>query len=164
MAKPTKNATPICIFLTILSIVGIILGLLYQQALIPIILLIPTAIYEVYRTEGKSTKAAAWGMLALLIAELVFVFFNIDLDLAEFLGKSTTYIRGYRVPLGNIQVISPTLMAVLSVVLISNNRGRFTRWLAGIIFVNAFAIIYTVDPTVFQELIKLAIDEGLNKI
>ena len=164
MAKPTKNATPICIALTILSIIGIILGLIYQQALIPIILLIPTAIYEVYRTEGKSTKAAAWGMLILLIAELIFVFFNIDFDLAEFLGRSTTYIRGYRIPLGNIQVISPTLMAVLSVVLITNTRGRYTRWLAAIIFVNAFAIIYTVDPTVFQELIKLAVDEGLKKL
>lgn len=164
MAKPTKHATPICIILTILSIIGIILGLIYQQALFPIILLVPTAIYEVYRTEGKSTKAASWGMLGLLIAELIFVFFNIDFDLAEFLGKSITYVRGYRIPLGNIQVISPTLMAVLSIVLITNTRGRYTRWLAAIIFINAFVIIHTVDPIVFQELIKLAVDEGLRKL
>ncbi len=163
MAKPTKHATPICIALTIIAALGIILGLAFAQPLIPIILLIPTAIYEVYRTEGTSTKAASWGMLGLLIAELIFVIFGIDFDLAQFLGRSTTYIRGYSIPLGNIQVIGPSLMAVLSVILISNTRGRYTRWLAGIILTTAFAIIYTVDPTIFQELLKLAVDEGLRK-
>ncbi len=164
MAKPTKHATPICIVLTVVAALGIIFGLIYSQPLIPIILLVPTAIYEVYRTEGRSTKVAAWGMLGLLVAELLFVIFGIDFDLAEFLGKSTTYIRGYRIPLGNIQVISPSLMAVLSIVLITNTRGRYTRWLAAIIFVTAFAIIYTVDPTVFEELMKLAVDEGLKRL
>jgi cytochrome c biogenesis protein CcdA len=164
MAKPTKHATPICIALTIIAALGIILGLVFVQPLIPIILLIPTAIYEVYRTEGKSAKAASWGMLGLLIAELLFVLFGIDFELAQFLGRSATYIRGYSIPLGNIQVISPSLMAVLSVVLISNTRGRYTKWLAAIIFTTAFAIIYTVDPTIFQELLKLAVDEKLRKL
>lgn len=164
MAKPYQNATPICIGLTILAVIGVVLGLIYSQPLIPVILLIPTAIYEVYRTEGRTTKAAAWGMLGLLIAELLFVTFGIDLDLAEFLGRSTTYIRGYRIPLGNLQVISPTLMAVLSIVLMTNTRGRYTRWLAAIIFFTAFAIVYTVDPTVFEELMKLAVDEGLRRL
>ena len=164
MAKPTKHATPICIGLTVLAVLGIIFGLAYSQPLIPIILLIPAAIYEVYRTEGKSTKAASWGMLILLIAELVFVIFGIDFNLAEFLGRDSTYVRGYRIPLGNLQVISPSLMAVLSVVLMTNTRGRYTRWLAAIIFFTAFAIIYTVDPTVFEELLKLAVDEGLKRL
>lgn len=163
MAKPYKNATPICITLTIVAALGIIFGLIYSQPLIPIILLLPAAIYEVYRTEGKSTKAASWGMLGLLIAELVFVLFNISFDLAEFVGQSSTYIRGYKIPLGDVKVISPTAMAVLSVVLISNTRGRYTKWLAGIIFVTAFAIIYTLDPTLFQELIRMAAREALQE-
>ncbi len=164
MAKPYQNATQICIGLTILAAVGIILGLIYSQPIITVILLLPTAAYEVYRTEGRSTKAAAWGMLGLLIAQLLFVVFEININLAEFLGRSTTYIRGYRVPLGDIQVISPSLMAVLSLVLINNTRGRYTRWLALIIFVTAFAIIYTVDPAGFNDMLKLAVDEGLRKL
>lgn len=164
MAKPTKNATLICTILTIIAGISIILGLVYSQPLIPIILLIPTAIYEVYRTEGRSTKAASIGMLGLLIAELFFVLFNIDFDLAEFLGRSTTYIRGYRIPLGNIQVISPSLMAVLSIVLMTNTRGKYTKWLAAIILVTAFAIIYLVDPTGFEDMMRLAIDEGLKRL
>jgi hypothetical protein len=150
--------------LTILAGLGIILGLVFTEPLIPVILLLPAAVYEVYRTEGKSTKAASWGMLGLLIAELVFVVFGISLDLAEFLGKSSAYVRGYRVPFGDIKVVSPALMAVLSVVLITNTRGRYTKWLAGIIFVTAFAIIYTVDPLLFGELIKLAVNEGLRRL
>lgn len=164
MAKPYQNAGKICIFLTILAILGIILGLIYGQPLIIIISLLPTAVYEVYRTEGKSTKAASWGMLGLLIAELVFVFFDLSFDLAQFLDRSSTYIQGYKVPFGDIKVISPSLMAVLSIVLISNTRGRYTRWLAGIIFVTAFAIVYALDPTIFEELIKIAIDEALSNL
>ncbi len=164
MAKPYKNATTICIVLTVVAGLGIVLGLIYSEPLIPIILLIPVAIYEVYRTEGKSTKAASWGMLALLVVELLFVVFGISFDLAAFLGRSSAHIRGYRVPFGDIKVISPALMAVLSLVLIANTRGRYTRWLAGIIFVTAFAIIYTVDPILFEELIKTAINEALRRI
>lgn len=164
MAKPTKHATTICIILTILAAIGIILGLVYSSPLITVILLIPTAVYEVYRTEGKSTKAAAWGMLGLLIAQLLFVLFDISFDLAEFLGRSTTYVRGQRVPLGDIKVVSPSLMAALSLVLISNTRGRYTKWLAAIILVTAFAIIYSVSPTLFEEMIKLAVDEGLKRL
>lgn len=164
MAKPYQNATTICIILTILAAIGIILGLIYSNAIITVILLIPAAIYEVYRTEGRSTKAAAWGMLGLLIAQLFFVFFDISFDLAEFLGRSTTYVRGRRVPLGDIKVVSPSLMAVLSLVLISNTRGRYTIWLAVIILVTSFAIIYTVSPTLFEEMIRLAVDEGLKRL
>jgi hypothetical protein len=164
MAKAYKNATPICIILTIVAALGIIFGLIYSQPLIPIILLLPATIYEVYRTEGKSTKAASWGMLGLLVAELIFVLFNINFDLAQFIGQSSTYIQGYSIPLGDIKLISPTAMAVLSIVLITNTRGRYTRWLAGIIFVTAFAIIYTLDPTIFQKLIRMAAREALQEL
>lgn len=164
MAKPYQNATLICSILTAVAVIGIILGLIFTNPLITVILLIPTAVYEAYRTEGKSTKAASWGMLGLLIAELLLVTFNIRFDLGSFLGRSSTYFRGYRVPFGDIQVISPTLMAVLSIVLINNTRGRYTKWLAAIIFATSFAIIHTVDPTILEELIKLAINEGLRKL
>lgn len=164
MAKPYQNATPICITLTVIAAIGILLGLINMSPLIPVIFLLPAAVYEVYRTEGRSTKAASWGMLGLLIAELLFLVFNINFDLAKFLDRSYTYIEGYKVPFGDIKIISPTLMAVLSVVLISNTRGRYTRWLAVIIFVTAFAIIYTIDPNLFQELFKMALNEGIDRL
>jgi len=82
MAKPTKNATPICIALSVLAAVGIIIGILAKIALIPMIFLLPTIIYEIYRTEGKYTKWASWGLLGVFIGEVVLIIFNITFDSA----------------------------------------------------------------------------------
>jgi hypothetical protein len=164
MAKPTKYAPHICVAVTILALIGIIVGLLRDSTLIIVALLLPTTIYEVYRTEGKSTKASSILMLVLLIAQIFLVIFNIEFNIAEFLGTSQEYIGGYLVPLGQITVVGPTLMAILAIILFIRTRGKFTRWLAAVIFVTAFAIIYSVDPSIFQELLKYGVQEGMRRI
>lgn len=164
MAKPTKYAPHICMGVTILAVIGIIIGLLRDSTLIIVILLLPAAIYEVYRTEGKSTKASSVIMLLLLVAQIFLVLFNVEFNLAEFLGTSQEYIGGYLVPLGEITVVGPTLMAVLAVILFVRTRGKFTRWLAVTIFITAFAIIYSVDPEIFTELFKYGVQEGVRRI
>lgn len=164
MAKPTKYAPHICTAVTILAVIGIIVGLLRGSTLIIVILLLPATIYEVYRTEGKSTKASSILMLVLLIAQIFLVLFNIEFNLAEFLGTSQEYIAGYLVPLGELTVVGPTLMAVLAVILSVRTRGKYTRWLAVVIFVTAFAIIYSVDPDIFTELLKYGVQEGMRRI
>ena len=80
MAKPTKYAIPICLVLSILSVIGIVWGMHVGNAIIPLIFLIPTIIYEVYRTEGESTTLASWLLLALFIANFIVVVFNIQFD------------------------------------------------------------------------------------
>lgn len=91
--KPTKYAPHICTGVTIVALIGIIVGLLNGNALWPVILLLPAAFYEAYRTGGKSTK-----------------------------------------------------------------------WLAVTIFITSFAIVYTIDPDIFSELFKYALNEGLNRM
>lgn len=54
MARPTKHAGVICTILGIVALAGIVLGILLSAPLITIVLLIPTAVYEVYRT-GRSS-------------------------------------------------------------------------------------------------------------
>ncbi len=164
MAKPTKYAPHICVAVTILAVIGIVVGLLKGSTLAIVFLLLPAAAYEVYRTEGKSTKASSVIMLLLLIAQIFLVLFNVEFNLAEFLGTSQEYIGGYLVPLGQITVVGPTLMAVLAVILFVRTRGKFTRWLAAVIFITAFAIIYSVDPNIFQELLKYGVQEGMRRI
>ena len=73
MAKPTKYAPMICIILSILAVVGIILSLLLTSPLPAVFLLLPTVIYEVYRTEGASTKASSIIILIVLLFELVLI-------------------------------------------------------------------------------------------
>jgi hypothetical protein len=164
MAKPTKYAPHICIAVTILALLGVVLGLLRNNPLFIVIFLLPATIYEVYRTEGKSTKTSSVLMLILLIAQIFLIALNIDFNLAEFLGTTEEYVGGYLVPLGQLTVVGPTLMAVLAVILFIRTRGKYTRWLAAVIFITAFAVIYTVDPEIFQELLKYGVQEGMNRI
>lgn len=164
MAKPYQYATPICIVLSLLAFLGIIIGILESSPLIIIIFLFPTVIYEVYRTEGRSTKWASWGLLAIFIAEIFLIVANVSFDLAEFLGTSEGTLGGYAVPLGDIKVIGPAIMAVLSLILFTRTRGRYTRWLAVIIFIASFAIVYSLDPTVFRRLMRFGVKEGLRQI
>ena len=100
----------------------------------------------------------------LLVAQIFLLLFNIQFNLAEFLGTSQEYIGGYLVPLGDIVVVGPTLIAVLSVILFVRTRGVFTRWLAVVIFISAFAIIYSVDPELFTDLFKYGVQEGMRRI
>lgn len=129
-----------------------------------ILFLLPAAAYEVYRTEGVSTKWASVAMLLVLIAEIGLILFNVNFNLAEFLGQSEELVGGYWVPLGNIKVLGPTLLAVLSAILIARTRGRYTIWLAVIILVTSFAIVYTLDPTIFKELLRLGVKEGIQEL
>ncbi|MFU8826325.1 MAG: hypothetical protein ACNA70_02425 [Brevefilum sp.] len=163
MAKPTKYAPHLCTLFMVIAIIGIILGFIFKQPLIPIILLIPTAIYEAYRTEGKSTKTASIVLVVVLFAEIILVLFNIQFNLAEFFGSERQLIGGYWVPLGDLRIVGPTVMAALSVILYTRTRGIYTKWLAAIIFVTSFAIIYLIDPIVFQDLFEYGLQEALRR-
>ncbi len=164
MAKPYQYATHICLGLTLLAIIGIFCGLKTLNPLITMIFLLPTVLYEVYRTEGVSTKAASWGLLIVFILEILFILGNVSFDLASFLETEQRYIAGHAIPLGDIKVVAPTIMAALSAVLFARTRGKYTKWLAVIIFVSSFAIVYALDPAIFAKLLKLGVKEGLDKI
>lgn len=164
MAKPTKYATPICIGVSIAAFIGIVIGLLTKNPIWTIIFLLPAVVYEVYRTEGRSTKAASIGLLVVYILELILVLFRIEFDLAQYLGRTETYVASYRVPLGDLRVVGPAMMAVLSMVLYFRTRGKYTKWLAIIIFITSFAIVYTLDPEIFHTMIKMAFDQSGSKL
>jgi len=164
MAKPYENATPICIVLTVVALIGIIIGLATKIPLITILCLLPTVAYEVYRTEGESTKYASWGLLGVFIIEIILILFNVQFDLASYLGVSEQYISGYTVPLGDIKIVGPIIMAILSIVLLIRTRGKYTRWLAVNIIVASFALIYVLDPMIFQRYIQIASESLLRNI
>jgi hypothetical protein len=162
--KPTKYAPHICTTVTIVALIGIVVGLVTGNALWPVILLLPAAIYEAYRTGGKSTKAASLLLVGVLILEILLLAFGVSFNLVEFLGTTQQRIGGYWVPLGDITIVGPTVMAVLAVILFTKTRGKFTKWLAVTIFITCFAIVYTIDPETFNELLKYAVQEGLKRI
>ena len=164
MAKPYKSAVPICLALTGLAVIGAAMGIMRSSPLIVIAFLVPTVIYEVYRTEGASTKWASWVLLLVLAAEVLLIVADININVAEFLGSSQETVAGYTVPLGDVKIVAPAIMAVLAVILFTRTRRRYTRWLAVIIFFGAFAIVYVLDPTIFSTLVRFGIEEGLEKV
>ncbi len=164
MAKSYRHATLICIILSFLAALGIVWGLFQHEPLLIALFLLPTIIYEVYRTEGKSTKLASWGLLGIFILEILLILGKVNFDLAGFLGTKQKQLAGHAVPLGDIKVVTPTAMAILSLVLFTNTRGRYTKWLAVIIFITSFAIVYVLDPNLFARLLKIGVNEGLRQI
>lgn len=164
MARPYKYATPICLALTALAIIGAVLAFLLWNPLPLLILLLPTAIYEAYRTQGETTKWASWLLLLVVVAEVVLVIANVELDVAAYLGEEAAYVGGYEVPMGDLRVVAPAAMAVLAVILLIRTRGVYTKWLAVIIFLSAFAVVYTVDPSYFGRLLRVGVEEGLDVV
>ncbi|MBN2096220.1 hypothetical protein JW752_02355 [Candidatus Peregrinibacteria bacterium] len=164
MAKPFKNAGTICIVLSIIALIGILAGINYQMPLLTMFGLLPTVIYEVYRTEGESTKWASRGLLAVYVLEIIFIFKNISFNVADFLEKSEEYVKGYQVPLGDIKVVAPALMAILAIVLFTKTRGRYTKWLSVIIIITSFAIVYSLDPEIFKTFLKLGVNEAIDQL
>jgi hypothetical protein len=164
VAKPTKYATLICTIVSVLALTGIITGILMSKPLLIVIFLIPTAAYEVYRTEGPSTVWASWILLIVLILEIVLIVANINFDLASFFGESEKVVAGYTVPIGDIKIVGPIVIAILSIILFVRTRGRYTKWLAAVIFITCFAIVYAINPEIFKNLLGLAIDRGIESI
>ena len=164
MPKPTKYAPLICAIVSVLALMGIIIGLLTGHTLVIVFLLLPAVIYEVYRTEGESTKTSSVILLLILIAEIILILFNVHINLAEYFQDTEKSIAGFLIPLGDLKIVGPSIMAVLSVVLFIRTYGAFTKWLAVTIFITSFAIIYSIDPAIFKDLFKYAIEQGIDRI
>ncbi|MCK9368836.1 hypothetical protein M0R04_02550 [Candidatus Dojkabacteria bacterium] len=164
MAKPTEHAPLICTILTILAIVGAFISLATKSPIAVILFLLPTVGYEIYRTEGASTKISSIAIGVILVLEIVLIVFHIDFDLAKYLGQESSYIAGYDVPLGSLKIIGPAVIAVLSVILFLRTYGVFTKWLSVIIFIAAFVIVYSLDPVAFQGFLKLGIQKVVDSL
>ncbi|MDD5067349.1 MAG: hypothetical protein PHF84_09920 [bacterium] len=164
MPKPTKSAGVICTVCSILALAGIILGLMKSNPLIITFFLLPGVVYEVYRTEGKSTKLSSIILLVVFILEIILILFKINIDLSRFLGRSSTYVAHYNIPLGDIRVVGPGIMVVLSIILFLRTNGIYTKWLSVIIFITSFALIYTIDPVNFGKFLNTAVQSILYRL
>ena len=164
MPKPTTYATPICLGLTILAAIGLIIGWVNHSVILILLFALPAVVYEIYRTEGESTRWASWGLLAVIILEIFFIWRNVSFDLASYFNSTEQYIDGYLVPLGDIKVIGPLIIAVLAVILFFRTYGKYTKWLAVIIFISALAAVFILKPDIFKTLLPAMIQQGLYRL
>ena len=113
-ARTRKTAPLLCAAASLLALIGIILGLVFDRPLWIVVLLLPAAVYELIRTEGRSTRAASAILLVVLLALGVLLVFDVSFDLAAFFGAEVQTVAGYRLPLADVKVVAPALMAILS--------------------------------------------------
>jgi hypothetical protein len=139
-------------------VVGALIGMPADVPLLVIAAVTPSVLYEVYRTEGESTRWASWALLGALILETVFLVFGVSFDVGQFLGNSQQDVAGYQVPLGDVKLVGPALAGVCALVLLARTRGRYTKWLAVNIIVAMVALAYTIDSGALTDLIGM----GLN--
>ncbi|PKQ37909.1 MAG: hypothetical protein CVT59_04795 [Actinobacteria bacterium HGW-Actinobacteria-1] len=164
MARPTKNAPLICGILSAVVVLGVVIGLVAKSPIIVLLAMAPSVAYEVYRTEGETTRWASWTLAGVLVVEFFLIVFKISIDIGAFLGSSTEVVAGYSIPLGDLRIVGPALIAVCALILITRTRGVFTRWLAVNIIVAALALTYVLDPSVFTELLRQGAQEGLKQL
>jgi len=165
MAKPTKNAGLYCVILTIFTVILSIVAFHFHNPLWIIIGLLPTVIYEIYRTkEGATTEYSSILLLIILILEAILLIFKVNFDLATFLGEESKYIGGYYLPLGDIKIFGPILTAILSVVLFFRTAGIYTKWLSVIICIGSLTMVYIIDQSFFQSILKIIVNGLLDRI
>ena len=157
----TLSPAIVCTIMTIIVIIAVVLGYIYKNPLIIAFLLLPVAAYEVYRTRGIYTTMSAWIILIVLITEIILILFHINYDLGQFLNSSNAYVGGQYIPIGDIKILGPTLLAVFSIILLIRTYGPYTKWLSVIIFVSAFVMVYIMNPNIFRELIRNGIERAL---
>ncbi len=158
MPKSTKNAALICIVLTVIAGLGVAIGIWKLSPLAAIIGMIPAVIYEVYRTEGFTTKLASVGMLLVLVALVVMIAMNLSFSLAPYLSKFGI-TRAV-----DAKLAGPVIIAVLAVILLRRTAGIYTKWLAVVIFLAAVGLFYVLDPSIFHLILDLGAREGMKKV
>ncbi len=151
----------VCLILTILMIIGAFWGFAAKNPLVIAVFLLPVVVYEIYRTRGQYTTMSSWFLAIILVLEIIFIVFGINWDLGKYLNLEYSYIGGQYVPLGDIKILAPILLAVFSTILFLRTAGPYTKWLSVIIFTSAFTIIYLMSPEMFRELLRSSVQQIL---
>lgn len=159
MAKSTEHAALICGILTVIAAIGAAASIYWKQPLVIIVAALPAAAYELYRTEGFTTKLASAGVLAVLVAEIVLIVGKIEINIARFVGK---YVGS--MPVVDAKLAGPVIIALLAVMLVRRTAGIYTKWLAIVLLGAAVALFYTLDPALIAKFIKPALQEGARHI
>ena len=148
MARSTEHAALICAVLTIITAAGAAAAIYWKQPLAIIFAALPAAAYELYRTEGFTTRLASAGVLAVLAAEIVLIVGKIELNVARFVGS---YVGS--MPVVDAKLAGPVIIALLAVMLVRRTAGIYTKWLAIVLLGAAVALFYVLDPALISKFV-----------
>ncbi len=165
MAKEHTHAALICVIVTAVAAAGVAAGIFWKVPAAVIFAALPAAAYEAYRTEGIASKAASAGIVAILVFLGAAILGGFSLNIARLAGMTSVTIRTVRVPLGDVKILAPAVIAALSWMLLRRTGGVYTIWLAAVIFICSLGILYTLNADVLARFMRPEmIEQGLKTI
>jgi hypothetical protein len=150
----TKIPAIICTIITILVVIGLIASIIFKNPYYIIISMFLAAIYELWRTEGYYTKMESLGILVLVILEVLALKGIIKLDLAKELNTKEIYLAYRQFPLGDIRIILPIGMALVSLGLLWRTYGAYTKWLSILLVISSLVLLYLVNKAGLGQILQ----------
>ena len=145
MAAPTKHAGLICLILTVVTAAGGVGGWLLALPVVLVVALLPAVVYEVIRTEGRSTRISSVLIGIALLVQVAALLIPIQPDLTSVLGPNAANL-GLPASLLSLTGVLAVACVVLAVVLFTNSRGVYTRWMAVVAFLGSAGVLFLLAP------------------
>jgi len=140
MAKSSKNESPLCIICIIAAVAGVVEGYFLHNPLIPVLSLIPAAVFLIFYVDELTSGWAKWGFFIVINIEGMLLAKNIKIDVAHYLVKFTSDL-----PVMDLRIVLTILLAYFSYILARKTTGKYTRVLALSMLVCSMVIFYLVD-------------------
>jgi hypothetical protein len=146
----------ICLIMTAAAALGIFAGWSFKLPLIIILGALPAALYELFRTSGLFTKAAAMLLLGALLITAYLLISGSGVQLKDFINTDGTLLENIKTDRLDLKTLLMSFAAVLSVFLFLKTMGIYTKWLSIVLLVCSFAVIYISNSRLFSQLIDYA--------
>ena len=150
-----KTATTVCYVLTGIAIITLIVGIWLKNPYWVIAGIVPSALYEAWRTEGYYTKIASVVIAGLSVLEIFAILGTIKFNLAELAGQNYAYVAGENIPLGDIRFVFPIIAVILSIALVRRTYGKYTKWLSILLVASSIALLFIVNKNALTEILRL---------
>jgi len=150
----TKIPAIICTVITILVLIGLVVSIIFKNPYYIITGMFLAAIYELWRTEGYYTKMESLGILVLLVLEILALRGIIKIDLAKEFNAKEIYLSYRSFPLGDIRIILPIGMVLVSLGLLWRTYGVYTKWLSILLVISSLVLLYLVNKAGLGQILQ----------
>lgn len=131
----------------VIAVSGLAAGYIYHNPLIPVLAILPAAVYEITYVNELTTGWAKWGLFIIINLEGLLILKNISIDVAHYLAKVTN------LPVMDLRLVLPILITYFSYILARKTQGLYTRVVALVIMICSMGILYIAEFSLFPKII-----------
>ena len=138
MITENRRTLLFCIVISIIAVLGIVLGIKLKKPLITATALLPAVIYEVRKAKGLFAKIISLLSLLILLAEIYAATTIISVDLSRLTGGLLKHTV-------NAALLGPVILVIFSIYLLRYAAGVYAKWLSIIILAGS-AVLFFIIP------------------